>query len=439
MLSSSTIHHPDRNPVLKIPLIHRIFFFAATDVIKVEELSRVCFSFREALEIYGKPVFASFAERESKEFFRFFYELCEWAEDSWMIELMIDAWNENFGDRPEFLREQDQREYANSDLVRRNARRINGLPFASTELIALLEDQNQNNRNNDNKNENDNDNNSSLNFFNCPSMNRCFEEHACAPTHIAARFDRHDILRTLLQKGADINAEDVHGYSIARIALHHNSCRSIFVLLEEYRNRYYHKSAAESAALLHRGEEMKRDDDSESSSSFSNDEKEERRVAAKLKQITEELVSADRKLLTDIILKQKKYAAEVMALACVEDQKLPPGAITEARRNFTKQAGIARELMYRTFDLAMFFVMDSLEVEDENVNANEDAGEALFKDLKRYLFGSSSASVSPGDGNHENDDNQDTEDKSKLEETAGYLIIKMNRFLEGCVTTYEKQ
>ena len=82
------------NPIRKIPIIHRIFAFAAGDIPTTSNLSLVCYDWREAFEVYGKPILANFYEQDPKDYARFIFELCEWGEGTWLCELMIDAWQD---------------------------------------------------------------------------------------------------------------------------------------------------------------------------------------------------------------------------------------------------------------------------------------------------------------------------------------------------------
>ncbi len=105
-MSSSSNNHAiyskENNPVRKIPIIHRILSFAASNVIDAEKkFSVVCADFREAVEVYGPAFFTGFAERDPREFFRFVYTVIDGRVDSdhanapWLVANMIQGWNDN--------------------------------------------------------------------------------------------------------------------------------------------------------------------------------------------------------------------------------------------------------------------------------------------------------------------------------------------------------
>lgn len=180
----------DNNPVRKIPLIHRILAYAATDIIHAERLSRICRDWREAVEVYGKPVFAGFAARESREYFRYFYELCEWAPDStWMLEKMIDAWNENFAS-----------------------------PAMEQQQSGVV--------------------GPAVDFFNNPEMDRC-AHLLCAPACVvAARYNRGDVLLVMYRKGCDVNnLFDINGKRALEVAMEHRAAKSLVVIVNESTKR----------------------------------------------------------------------------------------------------------------------------------------------------------------------------------------------------------
>ena len=416
---NNNIRHPSRNPVLKIPIIHRIFYYSASDVVKVEELSRVCIPFREALEVYGKPVFANFAERESKDFFRFFYELCEWAEDSWMIELMIDAWNESFGDQPNFLRAQDEWEYAATDLVRKEFAEKN------KHKKSLLQQQKEEDEEAKKAAVAASSGDSSVDFFTCPAMARCYQEHGCTPLHVAARFDRYEIVQALVRKGANIYQKDVHRKNVIDTLLHHDSARSMLILLEEQRRRYY-----VNLVIKNKNQE---------------EEEKEENSHITIEQKIQAFMDADRKLSAAMSTKRQQLQDEYKVLFAAEPE-YPTQEFDAITRACEEHQKLEDEFMYRTFDLEAYLrvVIDESKIE---LNDEEKADWGFFvKRLHTELF-SSSSSDDDDDNKEEEEEEEEEEDEKKNEnENQGeedddnngrtastkFLVDSMVQFLQNC-------